>query len=60
MDWACAKNGESKFAQDDDGQMFVKGPVRKPKKRWIEAVKDNSYQILKWRIWEVKAQDRDE
>jgi hypothetical protein len=30
------------------------------KKRWMDAVKEDSYQILKWRNWEVKAQDRDE
>jgi hypothetical protein len=42
------------------GQMFGKRPVGKPKKRWMDAVKENSYQILKWRNWEVKAQDRDE
>jgi hypothetical protein len=42
------------------GQMFGKCPVGKPKKRWMNAVKEDSYQILKWRNWEVKAQDRDE
>jgi hypothetical protein len=42
------------------GQMFGKRPVGKPKKRWMDAVKEDSYQILKWRNWEVKAQDRDE
>jgi hypothetical protein len=33
---------------------------RKPKKRWMIAVKEDSYQILNWRNREVKAQDRDE
>jgi hypothetical protein len=42
------------------GQMFGKRPVGKPKKRWMDAVKEGSYQILNWRNWEVKAQDRDE
>jgi hypothetical protein len=42
------------------GQMFGKRPVGKPKKRWMVAVKEDSYQILNWRNWEVKAQDRDE
>jgi hypothetical protein len=41
------------------GQMFGKRPVGKPKKRWMDAVKEDSYQILNWRNWEVKAQDRD-
>jgi hypothetical protein len=41
------------------GQMFRKRPVGKPKKRWMDTVKEDSYQILKWRNWEVKAQDRD-
>jgi hypothetical protein len=40
--------------------MFGKCPVGKPKKRWMDAVKEDSYQILNWRNWEVKAQDRDE
>jgi hypothetical protein len=40
------------------GQMFGKLPVGKPKKRWMDAVKD-SYQTLNWRNLEVKAQDRD-
>jgi hypothetical protein len=31
------------------GQMFGKRPVRKPKKRWMNAVKEDSYKILKWR-----------
>jgi hypothetical protein len=26
----------------------------------MDAVKEDSYQILNWRNWEVKAQDRDE
>jgi hypothetical protein len=34
-------------------------PVAKPRKRWLDAVKEDSYQILKWRDWEVKAQDRE-
>jgi hypothetical protein len=42
------------------GQMFGKRPVGKPKKRWMDAVKEDSYQILKWRNWELKPQDRDE
>jgi hypothetical protein len=37
------------------GQMFGKRPMGKPKKRWMDAVKEGSYQILKWRNWEVKA-----
>jgi hypothetical protein len=41
-------------------QMFGKRQVGKPKKRWMDAVKEDSYQILNWRNWEVKAQDRDE
>jgi hypothetical protein len=41
--------------------MFGKCPVRKPKKRWMDAVEEDSYQRLKWRNWEVKKmQDRDE
>jgi hypothetical protein len=39
------------------GQMFGKRPVGKPKKRCMNAVKE---EILKWRNWEVKAEDRDE
>jgi hypothetical protein len=31
------------------GQMFGKRPVGKPKKRWMDDVKEDSYQILKWR-----------
>jgi hypothetical protein len=42
------------------GQKFGKCPVGKPKKRWMDAVNEDSYQILNWRNWEVKAQDRDE
>jgi hypothetical protein len=42
------------------GQTFGKCSVGKPKKRWMDAVKEDSYQILNWRNWEVKAQDRDE
>jgi hypothetical protein len=42
------------------GQMSGKRPVGKPKKRWMDAVKEDSYQILNCRNWEVKAQDRDE
>jgi hypothetical protein len=42
------------------GQVFGKRLVGKPKKRWMDAVKEGSYQILNWRNWEVKAQDRDE
>jgi hypothetical protein len=41
------------------GQMFGKRPVGKPKKRWMDAVKEGSYQILNWRNWEEKARDRD-
>jgi hypothetical protein len=40
-------------------QMFGKRPVGKPKKRWMDAVKEDSYQILNCRNWEVKAQDRE-
>jgi hypothetical protein len=36
------------------GQMFGKRPVGKPKGRWMDTVKEDSYQILKWRNWEVK------
>jgi hypothetical protein len=42
------------------GQMLGKRPVGTPKKRWMVAVKEDSYQILNCRNWEVKAQDRDE
>jgi hypothetical protein len=42
------------------GHMFGKRPVGKPKKRRMDAVKKDSYQILKLRNWEVKAQGRDE
>jgi hypothetical protein len=42
------------------GQMFGKRPVGKRKKRWMDAVKEDVYQILNWRSLEVKAQDRDE
>jgi hypothetical protein len=42
------------------GQMFGNRPAEKPRKRWLDAVKEDSYQILKWRDWEVKAQDREE
>jgi hypothetical protein len=42
------------------GRMFGKRPVDKPRKRWLDAVKEDSYQMLKWRDWEVKAQDREE
>jgi hypothetical protein len=41
------------------GQMFGKRPVGKPKMRWMDAVKEDIYQILNWRNWEVKARDRD-
>jgi hypothetical protein len=41
------------------GQMSGKRPAGKYKKRWMDAEKEDSYQILKWRNWEVKAQDRD-
>jgi hypothetical protein len=39
--------------------MFGKRPVGKPKNRWMDAVKESSYQILNWRNWEVKALDRE-
>jgi hypothetical protein len=39
------------------GPMFGKRPVGKSRKRWLDAVEEDSYQILKWRDWEVKAQD---
>jgi hypothetical protein len=42
------------------GQMFGKRPVGKPRKRWLDTVKENSYQMLKWKDWKVKAQDREE
>jgi hypothetical protein len=42
------------------GQMFGKCPVVRPRKRWLDAVKEDSYQMLKWRDWEVKAQVRKE
>jgi hypothetical protein len=42
------------------GQMFGKRPVEKPRKRWPDAVKEESYHMLKRRGWDVKAQDRDE
>jgi hypothetical protein len=42
------------------GQMFVKRPVEKPRKKWLNAVKEDSYQMLIWKDWEVKAQDREE
>jgi hypothetical protein len=42
------------------GQMFGKRQIRKHMKRWMDAVKEDIYQILNWRNWEVKAQDRDE
>jgi hypothetical protein len=42
------------------GQMFGKRPVRKPRNRCLDSVKEDIYQILKWRDWEVKAQDREE
>jgi hypothetical protein len=42
------------------GQMFGKRPVGKPKKRWMDEVKEDNYQILKWRSLEVKAQERDD
>jgi hypothetical protein len=42
------------------GQMFGKRPVGKPKKRGMDAVKEDTYQILRSRNWEVKVQDRDE
>jgi hypothetical protein len=42
------------------GQMFGKRPVGKPKKRWMDDVKEDSYQILKWRSLEVKTQERDD
>jgi hypothetical protein len=40
-------------------QIVGKCPVGKPKKRWMDTVKEDSYQILNWRNWEVKARDRD-
>jgi hypothetical protein len=41
------------------GQMFGKRQVGKPKKRRMNAVKEDSYKILNCRNWEVKARDRD-
>jgi hypothetical protein len=31
------------------GQMFGKRPAGKPRKRQLDAVKKDSYQMLKWR-----------
>jgi hypothetical protein len=42
------------------GLMVGKRPEGKPKKRWMDAVKEDSYQILKGRNSELKAQDRDD
>jgi hypothetical protein len=42
------------------GQMFGKCPVWEPRKRWPDAMKEDSYQMMKWRDWQVKAQDREE
>jgi hypothetical protein len=42
------------------GQMFGKRPVGKHKKRWMDTVKEDSYQILNLGNCEVKSQDRDE
>jgi hypothetical protein len=42
------------------GQMFGKHPAGKPRKRWLDAVKEDSCKMLKWRDWDVKAQDREE
>jgi hypothetical protein len=42
------------------GQMFGKSPVGKPRKRWLDSVKGDSYEKLKWKDLEVKAQDREE
>jgi hypothetical protein len=58
MGWACAKDGKPKYTLAVVGQMFGKRPVGKPRKRWLDAVKEDSYQMLKWRDWEVKVQDR--
>jgi hypothetical protein len=41
------------------GQMFGKRTVGKPKKRRMDAVKEDSCQILNCRNWEEKARDRD-
>jgi hypothetical protein len=57
MGWACARNGESKCTQDGDGWSDV---WKTPKKRWMDAVKEDSYQLLNCRSWEVEAQERDE
>jgi hypothetical protein len=46
--------------QDGSSTIPTVCPVGKPRKRWLVAVKEDSYQILKWRDWEVKAQDREE
>jgi hypothetical protein len=40
------------------GQTFGKRPVGKHKKRWMDAVKEDGYQLY-WRNCEVKARDRD-
>jgi hypothetical protein len=42
-----------------DHALFGKLPVGKPGKRWLDAVKEDSYQMLKWRDWDVKAHDRE-
>lgn len=42
------------------GKMFGKRHVGKPQKRWIDAVKEDSQQILRCRNWEKIAMDRDE
>jgi hypothetical protein len=42
------------------GRMFGKRPVGKPKKRWMDSVKEDTYPVLNWINWEAKAQDRDE
>jgi hypothetical protein len=59
MGWAYAKS-QSLPRMVMAGQIFGKRPVGNPKKKWMDAVKEDSYQILNWRNWEVKAQDRDE
>jgi hypothetical protein len=40
------------------GQMFVKRPVGKPRKRWADSVEEDSIRLLKRRNWKSLAQDR--
>ncbi|PSN39568.1 hypothetical protein C0J52_20621 [Blattella germanica] len=42
------------------GEMFGKRPVGKPKKIWIDSVKEIAYQILICRNWQLVVQDRED